>query len=279
MDSKKTGQLIAQKRSELGLTQKQLSDQLHISDRTVSRWERGVGFPDLSLMEPLADVLGLSVVELLRGEEIPQEEQMPPASEQTVRESVKIWSHQMKHIRKLLWILLTVLVVAVCVIFVLLLNPNRVYHADVQNISAAKALEIYPFALITVEEMNLVRQLWEEEEIQVARAETEDRAETLNFVVISGETLARYQGRFQMGGDAAELVEISVIGGNLYLVYQNEDHQCAVQMFQNGALYKCTYRRDGNRASGPVVENWDNVRFQITRTYRDLLTPILNDGY
>ena len=52
-----TGALIAQLRKEQGLTQKQLAEQLHISDRTISKWERGAGFPDVSLLEPLADAL------------------------------------------------------------------------------------------------------------------------------------------------------------------------------------------------------------------------------
>ena len=51
------GALIAQLRKEQGLTQKQLAEQLHISDRTISKWERGSGFPDVSLLEPLADAL------------------------------------------------------------------------------------------------------------------------------------------------------------------------------------------------------------------------------
>lgn len=42
MDVKKTGQLIAERRKELGLTQKQLAERLHVSDRAVSKWERGV---------------------------------------------------------------------------------------------------------------------------------------------------------------------------------------------------------------------------------------------
>ena len=86
MNSQKTGQLIAQQRGALGLTQKQLASQLHISDRTVSRWERGVGFPDLSLLEPLADALGLSVIELLRGEHLPPEQQPTPQTEHTARD-------------------------------------------------------------------------------------------------------------------------------------------------------------------------------------------------
>lgn len=58
MDTRKTGQLIAARRKELGLTQKQLAGQLNVSDRAVSKWERGAGFPDIALLEPLADVLG-----------------------------------------------------------------------------------------------------------------------------------------------------------------------------------------------------------------------------
>ena len=68
MDSKKTGVLISTLRKEKGMTQKELADLLHVSDRTVSKWERGAGFPDVSLMMKLADTLGISVNELLQGE-------------------------------------------------------------------------------------------------------------------------------------------------------------------------------------------------------------------
>lgn len=68
MDRQKTGALIAQRRRELGLTQKQLAERLHISDRTVSKWERGAGFPDTGMLVPLAESLALPVLDLLRGE-------------------------------------------------------------------------------------------------------------------------------------------------------------------------------------------------------------------
>lgn len=68
MDSIKTGNLIAERRKEKNMTQRDLAGTLHISDRTVSKWERGAGFPDVSLLEPLADALGLTVTELLHGE-------------------------------------------------------------------------------------------------------------------------------------------------------------------------------------------------------------------
>lgn len=69
MDREKTGVLIAEARRKRGLTQKDLAKCLHVSDRAVSKWERGAGFPDVSLLEPLAESLGLSVLDLLGGEE------------------------------------------------------------------------------------------------------------------------------------------------------------------------------------------------------------------
>ncbi len=73
--------------AELGLTQKELAEKLNISDRTVSKWERGAGFPDISLVEPLADALGLSVLELLHGEESPE---APPGSDTSARETLRV---------------------------------------------------------------------------------------------------------------------------------------------------------------------------------------------
>ena len=70
MDAKKFGNFIAQARREQKLTQAQLAQRLHVTDKAVSRWERGLGFPDIGTIEPLALILGLSVVELIKSERI-----------------------------------------------------------------------------------------------------------------------------------------------------------------------------------------------------------------
>lgn len=62
-----TGELIRQLRRERGMTQLQLADLLHVSDKAVSKWERGAGLPDTSLMQPLAQALGVSLQTLLAG--------------------------------------------------------------------------------------------------------------------------------------------------------------------------------------------------------------------
>ena len=68
MDAVKSGRLISQARRENGLTQQQLADLLSITGAAVSKWERGRSFPDVSILEPLAEILGLSVIDILRGE-------------------------------------------------------------------------------------------------------------------------------------------------------------------------------------------------------------------
>lgn len=68
MDCKKVGTLILGLRKEKKLTQKQLADAMSISDKTVSKWERGLGCPDVSLLHELSDVLGVKIEKILLGD-------------------------------------------------------------------------------------------------------------------------------------------------------------------------------------------------------------------
>lgn len=69
----KFGTFVSELRRERGLTQRELGDRLFVSDKTVSKWERGLSLPSVTLLLPLADVLGVTVTELLRGERIREE--------------------------------------------------------------------------------------------------------------------------------------------------------------------------------------------------------------
>lgn len=84
MDAKMTGQLIAAQRRELGLSQMELAEQLHVTDKAISRWETGRGMPSVDLLEPLADMLGLSVSELVSGKRLTTEELPKEAGGQIV---------------------------------------------------------------------------------------------------------------------------------------------------------------------------------------------------
>ena len=68
MDASKIGNLIYELRVARNMTQKQLAERLFISDKTVSKWERGGGFPDLALLPDIAQVLDVRLEDLLRGE-------------------------------------------------------------------------------------------------------------------------------------------------------------------------------------------------------------------
>jgi len=70
LDQVKIGRYIAERRKQLGMTQRQLADELSISDKTVSKWETGKGLPEVSLMMPLCEKLHISVNDLLTGESV-----------------------------------------------------------------------------------------------------------------------------------------------------------------------------------------------------------------
>lgn len=79
MEAKKFGQFIAGIRKEKKMTQAELAGKIHVTDKAISRWERGLGFPDIQTLEPLAQALGISVLELMRSErqETEKQDQQP----------------------------------------------------------------------------------------------------------------------------------------------------------------------------------------------------------
>lgn len=70
MDKYVTGAVIRKLRENKKMTQEELAQKIFVSSKAVSKWETGQGFPDISLLEPLAQALGISVIELLSGEDI-----------------------------------------------------------------------------------------------------------------------------------------------------------------------------------------------------------------
>ena len=73
MDKYVTGAVIRKLREKMDLTQEELAEKLYVSSKTISKWETGQGFPDISLLESLAKALNISVIELLSGEDIRNE--------------------------------------------------------------------------------------------------------------------------------------------------------------------------------------------------------------
>ena len=67
MDAHRTGCFIAEKRKEKNMSQKELAEHLHITDKAISKWERGLSFPDITILIPLSKVLDVSLYDLLTG--------------------------------------------------------------------------------------------------------------------------------------------------------------------------------------------------------------------
>ena len=96
MDAQVFGAFVQARRKELGVSQAELAERIHVTAKAVSRWERGVGFPDIKLLEPLAEALELTIVELMQSKriekDIPKEEaaEMVSRTVNTLQEQGKI---------------------------------------------------------------------------------------------------------------------------------------------------------------------------------------------
>lgn len=76
IDNEKFGMFLVQLRKESGMTQKELAEKLYVSDKAVSKWERGLSLPDIALLQPMGELLGVSVTELLSGQYIKEDQQL-----------------------------------------------------------------------------------------------------------------------------------------------------------------------------------------------------------
>lgn len=110
MDAHKLGRFIAENRKAKGMTQRDLAIKIEVTDKAVSRWERGMGFPDISTLEPLAEALDVSLLELIKCERIAEEplgvnetenvvlSTLDIAVAQNLEERRKVFSHWLQHL-------------------------------------------------------------------------------------------------------------------------------------------------------------------------------------
>ena len=111
MDQLKIGKFIAECRKQKSLTQMQLSEKLGITDKAISKWERGIAMPDTSIMLELCEILGVSVNELLNGEKIIMENNNNK-KEQLLLDMAKEIEQKNKTIWTTMWIIMCVSIIA-----------------------------------------------------------------------------------------------------------------------------------------------------------------------
>lgn len=109
MDTVKIGKYIAQKRKNLGLTQREIAEQLGMSDKSVSKWERGVCLPDVSVYMELCRIIGISLNEFIAGEDIEQVE-LQEKSEQNILDVTKDGNYKKRRLKAIIAVLVCICV-------------------------------------------------------------------------------------------------------------------------------------------------------------------------
>lgn len=112
MDLIKIGKYIAEKRKGLGMTQRQVAEKLEMSDKSVSKWERGICLPDVSVYMELCDILGISINEFLAGEDI-SKENLVKKSEENLIQVTNDSKHRQKKLKNIIVILIAVVLLTI----------------------------------------------------------------------------------------------------------------------------------------------------------------------
>ena len=123
MDPMKTGIIISDARKKLKMTQKDLADKLYVSDKAVSKWERGLCFPDISVLIPLTEILNISLYDLLRGEKVNNKE-----VEETIKNTINYSNNEIKRNKKKHIIISSIvisIIVLISIISLIFINKNK----------------------------------------------------------------------------------------------------------------------------------------------------------
>lgn len=134
MDAEKIGQFIYKLRTDKNLTQSQLADSIHVTNKAISRWERGIGFPDISLLEPLSNELGVSILELLKGEKLNKNDYVVKDDINTLLEVIINIKKKSKKNNLILLSITTIIVIISIIYFKTHFNGfNNIYFEQLLN--------------------------------------------------------------------------------------------------------------------------------------------------
>ena len=127
INNEKFGQFLAEIRKEKQMTQKELAEKLFVSDKTVSKWERGNSMPNVTLLIPIADVLGITVTELLKGEKLREEKTLNSDEvENLVVNSLDLSLRNTIRQRKKNWIFAFLISIGVVIVEAILLTVSGI---------------------------------------------------------------------------------------------------------------------------------------------------------
>ena len=131
MDPKKTGIIISDARKKLKMTQKDLANKLYVSDKAVSKWERGLCFPDISVLIPLTEILNISLYDLLRGEKVNKKE-----VEETLKNTINYSNREIKRKKKKYIVISSIIILVIVlasIVSLIFINKNKDISAIVDR--------------------------------------------------------------------------------------------------------------------------------------------------
>ncbi len=140
MNQEKIGKFIALSRKRKNLTQEALAEKLGVSKNAVSKWERGLSLMDISLLKPLSQLLDISILELLNGEEIEKEER-DKKSEKLLIETIDYSNEKIKKVKKNKKILVLITIVVTILSFIILDTIVALISINSPLLSFKKELE------------------------------------------------------------------------------------------------------------------------------------------
>ncbi len=129
MDQERIGKFIAELRKKKKMTQNDLAIKLGVTDRAISKWENGRGLPDISLIKPLCEELGISINELLNGEKIKKDEYEKKFEENII----KTMTDSKKNIRKaniLSYLIIGIIIVVTVFLTIFFIDMNRIKNGE-----------------------------------------------------------------------------------------------------------------------------------------------------
>lgn len=127
MDAHQFGAFVAECRKERNMTQAELASKIQVTDKAVSRWKRGIGFPDINTIEPLAGALEVSVLELMKSERMPANQVAKEEAAEAVADTLNVAVLQREQERKNIFKVLGM--ISIAVIFLLLIESMQ-WQAD-----------------------------------------------------------------------------------------------------------------------------------------------------
>lgn len=110
MDSEKSGRIISNARKKLNMTQKELAEKICVSDKAVSKWERGLSFPDVAILIPLSEVLNINLYDLIKGEESKKKQ-----DDEVLKETIKLSTEEIVKSKKKIALICSIITIIICI--------------------------------------------------------------------------------------------------------------------------------------------------------------------